>query len=221
MIRKRVFSFLFASFALLITFSFSAYGQCVRCVPAPPGWMCMGATIGGEGCITEGLTCTLVGTCTPGDGLAGSEAKCETKTLKNPLIDVSSAMIRQVAAVDPRLAMALASVREIRADFKLGTMSFVPVDITISDVENRLKNRGVNYFKSNEFKELKRKAAAVIADGRPPIVYDITVGDSSQGPVLILTNAETKSVAIQVVLAKGERRSDRESFFTARSWTLG
>jgi len=180
----------------------------------------MGATIGGEGCVTEGLTCTLVGTCTHGDGLAGSEVKCETKTLKNPLIDISSPMIRQVAAVDPRLAMALASVREIRADFKLGTMSFVPVDITISDVENRLRIRGVNYFKSNEFKELKKQAAALIAEGRDPIVYDISVGDSSQGPVLVFTNAETKRVAIQVVLAKGERRGG-ENFFTARSWTVG
>ncbi len=194
--------------------------QCVKCVAAPPGWMCMSGGIGGDGCITEGISCTLIGTCPSRGGLASGDQSCDVKVLKRPLISISSDLIRQVSLSDARLAMALASVREIRSEFTEAKISFAPVELSKSDVEARLRYTGVKYFEMPEFKALKAKTRAAVEDKLDPIVYTIKIDTLGYAPILVIEReGDTKlGPTLDIVLSRGQRNGTGELVYTAQTW---
>lgn len=180
-------------FALSI-FVVNVNAQCVGCVPAPPGWMCMGSGgPGGQGCITDGESCTLIGACSgnsdtpsPGGGVSRT-GKCTVKNLENPLINISDSLVREVAATDPYAALALIKIRSIKAEFTVGKISFAPIDFDETDVENQLTvSQDSEYYVG-----LKERGKAAFAGKSKPIVYEFDINETDAGAILQIKSADS------------------------------
>ena len=196
----------------------NAYAQCVQCVPAPPGWMCMGATRpAGDGCVTDGLSCTLIGTCNPEiNDLAGKDGQCSVKALKNPQVNIPDSLIREVARVDVNAAFALINVRNLKVEFTRAKVSLAPIELTADDVEKRLTLP--DYFNSEYFKELRTKAFQAFGKGEP-VVFEIFLNKDDPAPNLLVNSGSSKS-SLELRLSKSPqaRGDDSSTTFEAVLW---
>lgn len=129
---------LFLGLVVTLFAAHSTQAQCVKCVPAPPGWMCMAGSPGGEGCITDDLSCTLVVPCfctgefCP-EGLKANKAN----KIK---IEITDNLIREVGKVDPQMGIVLVSIRNLPpAGYREGVVNTAKLDLTFDDVESHLK----------------------------------------------------------------------------------
>lgn len=161
--------------------------QCVGCVPAPPGWMCMGTTMpGGQGCITDGQTCTLIGTCTPIlDRNGNTRSSCAVKSLKVPQVEIPDSLISEVGRQDPEFAIVLITIRDIRAEFREGKTNIMPAGYTEADVLNHLNLLRTDPY----FNTVKDRIKAALANSETPTSYRFSIA----------TDASTKASVLRVV----------------------
>ena len=145
----------------------SAQAQCVKCVPAPPGWMCVSAGQGGEGCITDALQCTLVNPCTcTGEFCPEGLRSLETNKIK---IDIPDSIIREVGKIDSNLAVVLVTLRRLPpAGYLEGIVNLASIDLNIDDVESHL---GTGSALMQYKDDLKQRVERSFAEGLPPISY--------------------------------------------------
>lgn len=208
---------LFTSFVFVI----EGNAQCVRCVPAPPGWMCEGSsTPAGAGCITDGGNCTLVETCNPGNNdIAGNGKGCELKTLKKPQVEIPDSLIREVGQVDPHAALALISVRNIKIEYSHLKVNFAAVELTRDDVEKRLTL--ADYYNSEYFKELNARSQDAFAK-RETIIYEVVLNKETDNPSLTITllSQDKSATSFEINLSKVTegRGGDASVSYEATSW---
>lgn len=188
---------------------YAALAQCVGCAPAPPnGFVCVPTSGGGQGCITDGGSCTLVGACLPGNdgppidtGPVGRQApsSCKLKMLTNPQVSIDESMIRAVAGADTRLAIALINVSKIRAEFTTARISFSSLDYTLDDVNNHLSQAPDSAY----FREIRKQAGENLASGKNVISYQVSIGENrAGGTTLTVSPMNGKGASVDVELQR-------------------
>jgi hypothetical protein len=211
-----------AFFAVAAIFCFLALtiqssAQCVSCAPAPPsGFVCVPTGSGGNGCMTEAGTCQLVGgPCVPPDKEApegrGTSESCKLKLISNSHVSISDSIIREVGAIDTRLAIALINVSRIKAEYNFARISFSSLNYTFDDVENHLAQPGGSAY----FKQIKKLAGESLAKDGIVITYEISIHENrgANSHVLSITPVEGAGMSIDLDLqsatfGKGKYQSE-------------
>ena len=178
-----------------VVFAIPAFSQCVKCVPAPPGWMCMAGSIGGEGCITDNLSCTLVNPCS----CTGSECPdgLKSSSLSKVKIAVPDSIVREVGRIDPQFGIVLVKLRNLPpAQFREGIISIASVDLDFSDVESHLLagKEAVRYEL-----ELKQRISDSFTAGSPASTYSfvITENGAGEGMSLVIIPGDSSTAALR------------------------
>ncbi len=202
-------------FLCLAVLTVDSKAQCVQCTPAPPGFICTASISGGDACATgAGHACTLTGACIPqNDRSAGgnetSISVCAPKILKNPQVKISDRLIMEMANSDPRLAIALINLRNMRVEFREARVSLAPIDFTIEDVANHL----LLSDHSEYFKALKKTAGDLFTNGGIPVLYEFFISDDF-ATMTVKSGDLSKSFSavelnlIKVTFGKGKNQSD-------------
>ena len=208
---------------VLSIFAVEANAQCVQCDATPEGWMCVGATSGGGGCITKAGNCTLVGICFyngGGGGRAEGSSNCSPKMLDHSLVNVSDSMIRDIARLNPQAASALISIRDIEMEFNVGKVNVSPIELTAEDVEKQLTLPA----SSDYFEARKAKVREAFANKRAPIVYEFFLDRDDEANAFTLRikavspTGSPSSFVINLSKVLAGRGEDRSIRFDATSW---
>ncbi len=202
-------------------FAVEANAQCVQCEATPEGWMCIGATSGGGGCITKQGNCTLVGICFyNGGGRAEGASKCSPKMLNHSLVNVPDSMIQDIARLNPQAASALISIRDIEMEFSVGKVLVSPIELTAEDVEKHLTlPASADYFEAR-----KAKVREAFANKREPIVYEFFLDRDDDANTFTLRikavspTASASSLEINLSKVSVGRGEDTSIRFDATSW---
>ena len=207
-IRRFLFSLVVISIVGLAVsgnaFSQNNNGNCVRCVGAGHGWVCM-AGGGGEGCMTDGYNCTLVNPCFElGNGACAPNAQDPTNS--KIILSISDEVIREVGRSHPRLAVALISLRNLPPlIYSKGMINSAPVELNKNDVEEQL---ATNISSKEYTAQLRARTGEAFKKGLLPTVYNFSIEASpaSGGYVLKLQTAEVGSlgntVSIEINLSE-------------------
>lgn len=199
-----------ALIAIGLFFTIEAQAQCVGCVPAPPGWICMAAGQGGEACAMDGVNCTLINPCTCRDrdcpqGLMRLASNEKVK------LNISDEVIRAIGKTHPRAALALVSLRKLPPlGFSEGRINSAPVELTQADVEGHLESsrKSTKYFA-----QLKQRVQESFSQDVTPAVFKFWVEQSltGNGFVLKLQPEETLANDLSFSLLEVNLTSGKES----------
>jgi hypothetical protein len=213
---------------IVVLFAFSIFvlalgsvPPCVVCVPAPPGWMCQGTSgIGGEACITQDRTCTLVDTCSPNPDFVGRESECLSKVLEYSPVSVPDNIIRDIARFNPHAALALIRIRNLKLEFTQGKVNFAPVELTKEDVEKHLTLPE----SSDYFEEIRAKVRDIFTNKQEPIVYEFVLNKDGANPSLHINaiNSTYSSSSFEINLSRVSfgRDENESTRFEATSWKI-
>lgn len=177
-----------------------SYAQCVNCAPAPPsGFVCVPSAMGGNGCSTDGGSCSLVGgPCVPDKDAPEGRApeSCKLKLLKNSQVSVADSFIREVGGIDPRLAIALLNVSRIKAEFTFARINFSSLIYTFEDVDNHITQS----FDSPYFKQIKKLSAEHLTKDGIVITYEVLISENRGGSYSLTISPLNGGTAIELNL---------------------
>lgn len=190
---KRNMVSLLVTIVIALAFSANAFSQnnnpggCVGCVPAGQGWICTSAGMGGQACITDGNSCTLINPCT-GGFCAGANV------LSNPTtrLEIPDNLIREVGKINPRFATVLISLKKLPTlNFKEGIVNSAPIEITEKDVEMQLapSENTVAYKR-----QLKERMAEAFSQKLQATVFHFMIEEISAEYVLKIQITEMGSL---------------------------
>jgi hypothetical protein len=154
-----------------------------------------------------------------GGGNRTSPENCKVKAIANPLVSIPDSMIREVGASEPRLALALINVRDIKVEFDVARVNFTSLEYTFDDVENHLTQApGSPYFE-----QLGKRMKESYAKNPHVFTYDVSItagrtGGSSNLSVS-LAGGE-KSIQIELQPATFGKGKDISEGFKAVSYQI-
>lgn len=213
----RLFAVALAFCALSISTA-NAYAQCIQCKPFsvnPNRLVCTPSASGGGECVTEGQTlCAIVNACGGGGGkpkepeygkskqagddflrnfsLASFHPCMIAQTEKQKAsgeVEITSAFLREVGAVHPRFAVALAFLKKHGHLGRITKLSMIPVEVGFRDVERWLAPTPETIASVEDiFRSFDAKAQTTDLQNAPTIVYAFTFKEApdSSGAVLKL-----------------------------------
>jgi len=207
----------FGSFLCLAFLAVEGKAQCQDCGVD----FCVGTATGFQGCIMTAQSCTLFGICPIPiiDRNGNPRNSCQVKPLPVSHVNIPDSMITEIGALDPDMAMALISIRNIRAEFVEGKIRLFPLEFTASDVQNSLGPLGDG---SNiDSIRVRRKNAA--AQSLPPVIYRFSIQSDKAGNISTLKvvpedSAVRRSVNISLDTFLKGKSENVFTIFEAVSW---
>jgi hypothetical protein len=185
----------------LTFFANEAVAQCVKCEARTATFVCVGSNSGGNSCFTDGgLQCILTGVCNstnPGgpkpphqpnlprmvqEGTNTCPSSEEGNQRFKGKVELDADIIRQISAVHPRFAMALALLSKNEDFSDYAKVYLRAVNITPADVEAYLNRNSKSSPLSME--EIRQLQSAPVTPETELIIYEINftqADDSTKG----------------------------------------
>lgn len=202
---KIVLTCVFVSFGLTF-FADEAIAQCVQCQARAATFVCVGSSSGGNSCITDGgLGCYLTGVCNstnPGGGPKPPHQPNQPRALQEGAnacssgqedgqrlegkVELDANTIKQISAVHPRFALALAMLSKNDALNSYAKVYLRAVNITAADVEEYLNRTPRSSPPS--FEEMRQLQATSVTPVAELVIYEVMpaqADDSTTGIIML------------------------------------
>lgn len=223
---RRAFRLIMFGLAFVTILAIQAKAQCVSCAPAPPsGWICVPSKMGGGGCTTNGIDCTLTSPCVPENDLGCVRDDKSTPKTKMQL-RFPEELVREVGRTDARLAITLLSLAKLPpVHHTEGRVNSAPLKLDETDVEMFLApaEKSKDYFL-----RLKERMKEAFASGLSATVYHYTIEKSANSPgdYILKIQVEKKQtfdsdysvLEIELNSVKTENLKQDGEILEAKSW---
>ncbi len=189
-----------------IFFTLEGQAQCVTCQARTTTFVSVGGTSGGESCFTDGgYGCYLTGLCNSGgtgggpkpphqpiqpritpEGVGNCTTGQENEQALRATIQLDANTLRQIGALHPRIALALAMLNRNDAFGTYAKVYLRDKEITLSDVESYLNLPASSLAISPE--ETHRLQSSPIIPEQALVIYEvkIIVGDDPDNRLIRL-----------------------------------
>jgi hypothetical protein len=194
----------FVSFSLTF-FADEAIAQCVQCQARPTTFVCVGSSSGGNSCISDGaLGCYLTGVCNPTnpggpkpphqpnqpralqEGANACSSGQEDGQRLEGKVELDANTIKQISAVHPRFALALAMLSKNDALNSYAKVYLRAVNITPANVEEYLSRASNPAPLSLE--EMRQLQATPVTPEAELVIYEVRpaqADDSTTGTIML------------------------------------
>jgi hypothetical protein len=142
------------------------------------------------------------------------------KGLSNPQVSISDSIIREIGAVDPRLALVVLNVSRIKAEFTVARVNFTPVVYTFDDVEIQLTRPSDPAY----LKQLQQRISDSFANGGSVVSYEVLISPNTGTDSFNLSVSRTgetgESVDVNLQRASFGKGKNQSQGFKAVSYQI-